>query len=605
MATLYPSLKQIQNFNPRPTQGEWALVKFLADNLVPACEVYVQPSLNGDFPDAIIMWKGHGVCIIEVKDWQLDSYFYKDIDHWGLRCNNHIIRSPIKQVNEYKDNLYNYHIPGLACKKMVDSRYYGFIETMVYLHNATRQEIAAFFPKLPEHTAVVGRDELRPAAFLAKLGKYMSGAYTSRYFTQELYELFKIALQPTEHCQHMGKPMRTITKQRKIIDKCNTGKNLKIHGAAGSGKSLVLAKIAVDAYKRTKKDVLILTFNITLVHYISDLLRVAGFTGKLNHFIILNYHSFMKRHANNHNLILTKKLTLASSDVQPRYQTIIVDEVQDFEREWVDTIRMLLKVKGQIVFAGDEKQNIYERPIDKKKGAYTGIPGAWNTLTTTVRLRPPVTALANAFQKEFLSEKYEYEEIKNEKRDGPQWVQEELNLVDDDPRYYYFESLDISKILRIYSKMITKYRFNINDSCFIGDKISDMRLLDQAIRRENIKTTTTFETEEDYQIAIREYSGENLEMELKAVRSSQKYNFWMNGGAIKLSTIHSFKGWEISNLIMVLHDGMEDEENLRLSRNELIYTALTRCRGHLVIINIGNEQLNNFFEGRCRSFRIK
>ncbi len=67
----------------------------------------------------------------------------------------------------------------------------------------------------------------------------------------------------------------------------------------------------------------------------------------------------------------------------------------------------------------------------------------------------------------------------------------------------------------------------------------------------------------------------------------------MNPGTVKLSTIHSFKGWEIDTLIVLIH---EDTDSENPSDDELVYTAITRCRNNLLILNMGNPRYHDFFE---------
>ena len=74
MAQIYPPLKQIQKFKVQPEKGEWELLVFLFNYLDDSYEIYFQPFLDGDMPDMVIMRKGGGVLIIEVKDWNLNSY---------------------------------------------------------------------------------------------------------------------------------------------------------------------------------------------------------------------------------------------------------------------------------------------------------------------------------------------------------------------------------------------------------------------------------------------------------------------------------------------------------------------------------------------------
>jgi ATP-dependent exoDNAse (exonuclease V) alpha subunit len=72
----------------------------------------------------------------------------------------------------------------------------------------------------------------------------------------------------------------------------------------------------------------------------------------------------------------------------------------------------------------------------------------------------------------------------------------------------------------------------------------------------------------------------------------------MNSGVVKMSTIHSFKGWEVPTLFLLL-DNMND----RFPKHELIYTAITRCRFNLVVLSIGSQTYSDFFKRKCNIFQ--
>ncbi len=67
----------------------------------------------------------------------------------------------------------------------------------------------------------------------------------------------------------------------------------------------------------------------------------------------------------------------------------------------------------------------------------------------------------------------------------------------------------------------------------------------------------------------------------------------MKTGTVKLSTVHSFKGWEIDTLFLLIEN--EENEN-EFTNAELIYTGLTRARRNLVIFNLGNIKYDEFFK---------
>ena len=56
----------------------------------------------------------------------------------------------------------------------------------------------------------------------------------------------------------------------------------------------------------------------------------------------------------------------------------------------------------------------------------------------------------------------------------------------------------------------------------------------------------------------------------------------MTDGRLKMSTIHSFKGWEVPNVIVVIPSSFSGSEELY---DSIVYTAITRSRENLIIIN--------------------
>lgn len=61
----------------------------------------------------------------------------------------------------------------------------------------------------------------------------------------------------------------------------------------------------------------------------------------------------------------------------------------------------------------------------------------------------------------------------------------------------------------------------------------------------------------------------------------------MNDGKLKLSTIQSFKGWEIHTLFL-LYDKKECSV-------EKIYSSITRAINSVYIFNLDTEQYHEFF----------
>ena len=161
MAKIFPTLENIKRLKVAPTDGEWFLLNYLIENLPDDVEIYFQPFLNGDMPDIILMKKGVGVSIIEVKDWHLPHYKIDSNNIWSLKKNDQVIKSPFHQVDNYKDNLFNLHISGLLEKKIRNNMFYGRIQTFVYFHKATKKAIYNFYQEAisPYESTIMNRGE--------------------------------------------------------------------------------------------------------------------------------------------------------------------------------------------------------------------------------------------------------------------------------------------------------------------------------------------------------------------------------------------------------------------------------------------------------------
>ena len=141
MAIFHPSIEKINQFKVQPTDGERTLLNFLSAVLDDSFEVFFNPYLNGDRPDVLIMRKGYGVMVIEVKDWNLSNYKLDDKRKWVFIPNNAVTKSPIDQVLKYKNNLFDLHVKDLLQLKIKDYRHVNIVSCAVYFHCASQKYI--------------------------------------------------------------------------------------------------------------------------------------------------------------------------------------------------------------------------------------------------------------------------------------------------------------------------------------------------------------------------------------------------------------------------------------------------------------------------------
>lgn len=599
MALLFPTLENIEKLKVKPEEGELKLLNFLKNNLDDSYEVYFQPYLNGDNPDVILMRKESGVMIIEVKDWDLKSYEINPEENWVLKGGKKVAKSPIQQVSNYKKNIYNLHIEALLEKEIKNPKLFSIVTCAIYFHKASGKQIDEFltkdfqddeeYLKRLNYFQFFGFDTLNTQNFKKVLSKIWLDK-KSYLFDEELYKSFKRYFQPPVHLLEQGKHIKYTDEQKRIIESKKGGQQ-KIKGFSGSGKTLALAKRAVNAHLRTKEKVLILTYNISLRNYIHDKINEVRENFGWENFIILHYHRFIKSHKNNVNLLQDEEIEAKSIGI--KFKTILIDEVQDYKKEWIQNVKKFLAEGGEFIVFGDEKQNIYQRELEDKK-PYTGIPGQWNILKGSLRASRDIANLAEFFQREFFTDKYERDDIEFHT------PRISTSLIE----YFYMAERNEDKIIEIYQEVLKETNVHDNDVCFLSSKIEVLRSIDKEIRDKlHKKTNTMFESQEMYVELKRKHingNGElnekNFKRERDDIRRNKKFNFWMNPGTTKLSTIHSFKGWDINTLFLIIERESDDnDDEIGFTTDELIYTAITRCMQNLIIINITASRYDNFF----------
>lgn len=568
MAQFIPSIQKIQQFHVQPTEGEWALLRFLEQALDDSFEVYFNPFLNGDRPDVVIMRQGGGVLIIEVKDWDLDSYKLDEKKHWHLahpkneKEERAYIKSPIDQVDQYKKNLYNLHIENLLEMNIKNPNMWSVVSSGVYFHNASHKQVVGKivtpysdergYKKFIKYIVLLGNDDLNKDYFLKVLERvHIISYYPSPLFTTELYNSIHHLLLPPLHTQNQGSfisrydgrlkrqnptiPMYS-KKQDELIYDEQKRKEWRVKGVVGSGKTTMLAAKAVQSYRELtdmgicNPKILILTYNITLKNFIHDKLQKVHEDFDWASFTILNYHQFINAQLNNLGIDFRKEddeseahffaryydnyqLFDEQKEHTERFDVIFIDEIQDYKRVWMDIIKDCFLFQGGeyprsgYYLLGDVKQNIYNRGTEGKDVS-TNVRGV-NTLDTCFRSEMKIKDLALGFQRDFFGNKYEIDETLTAEQDSLFFGQ---NLQQGYLNYIYLQGGDpIKSVFNIIEGNI-KNRVNnvaINDIAVLGAEIRFLQLFETYFRyKTGLRTSTMFETyEQMYLQGIRYKSG--------------------------------------------------------------------------------------------------
>lgn len=602
---LYPTWPQLEQQNNPLTVGEKVLIKYLDDYLprdpnwkpAPGLKnlkdyqgwlIFAQPFLNGTRPDIVIFNPQVGLVIYEVKDWNLDNYEFRKGE--GLFVNDgrgyYPVKSPISQVEHYKERLIGQLVPNIGESIDKNKKNFGLIKLGVYFHNARteicREKIGAKINDF-KHFPIFGFDcltsnhlrEIVPSVHIS----------SSKYWNRAWNEDILFWLIPPYHSIEQGTILKLRGNQIKVAEP-RSG-HYRVRGVAGSGKTQVLAyragKLASLGF-----NVLIISFNITLWHYVKDMIARSPFAFSWAQFTFTHFHGFCKDRLNEFDQKWPKSEGVSSDEffktVVPnavinaiqgkkpqKYDAILIDEGQDYHFEWYSMLdKYFLTNRDEILIVCDKRQNIFERELDwldkrVNKAGLEKFREPYIDLTVTFRLPPKVAAMSNEFSEVFKLN----QELKVTKlEENPVLLHSQhivwLNIKEEDWKAYVFNSF----------QRLKKEGYSPSDIVILLPNHKLGKLAVELFNEKNIEVNHVFEEDAESSYHL------------------HKKAFWMGDSRLKMSTIHSFKGWELLNIVLFIPLNAP-ESSTKLDAT--IYTALTRTRENLIILN-ANKRYEQFGE---------
>lgn len=620
---IFPNRQQLAALRPPLTPGERALIDFFDRSLPPEWRIYAQPYLNNMRPDVVLLHPGHGIVVFEVKDWATAIYHFesgsliRQTETERRREDN-----PLLKARWYADNIYRQFLTTDEAELQVGTKpnNRALCRHGIYFHNASEDEVRSLFePFLQENDIILGRDSLTEA----KLGKAvlyyrMPRSHFLRDRQHEALLRAHIWLCPPEHAVEQQAPLPPLSAEQRPYGTPETGFR-RIRGVAGAGKSFILAHRAARANAQGKK-ILVLSFNITMSHVLHDLLKRAPYRTNWREITWSHFHGWVKTQAVESGKMPLEERTLRRGEFRlevpvaelagefaldvggqhrpiierrnveadarllgylneiadgqdiaegyaiPSFDGIYIDEAQDFEPSWLDTLARFLKPDGEFVIFADHRQNLYG-----KDGGRTGermpncrFRGPWAQLPRkSYRIPWRVSVFLNEFVEQVAvgdAEDYPIE----------QYAEHDPN------RELAFDILawrpvdDVkSAVEQIPAALETLGNPNPNDVVvLLPTHESGVAAVKQLLP--------------DYHQIVHVFGGDGAS---GPETRRRKVAFWMGRGGLKMCTIHSFKGWEIGNVILVWPSVEELEHIPDAQRNSIFYTAISRGLRNMVVLN--------------------
>ena len=592
-----PPLDQLENLRQPLTKGERAVLNWLLAILPSSWEIYIQPHLNGLRPDFVLLHPQNGIAVYEVKDWSLRGMdYFVDKGSRGPRLMGRrhgktfslASSDPVAKIDLYKQEIYGLYVPSLPPGKG-----YGSIVAGIIFTDVPTNEAAELLAPLREHRGHDEYDKWYPVVGSDLIGRtdkptlrqLLSSANRLDPKMGDLAasELRHWLVEPSFSSEQRIPLKKLMTpKQRSLCLNEEGARYRRIKGPAGSGKSLVIAGRAAELARQGKR-VLVVTFNITLINYLSDLSVQYAQSGKVRKQITaLNFHLWCKRisvltgneeeyvrlwPSKDDQVAVRHVLELAlpakaigwaeSLEDEDRWDAILVDEAQDFMPGWWSALKAALPRdgSGEALICADRQQNVYGvEPWTENVMNGAGFRGRWVTLDQSFRLSPALCRLASAYIEAFLPDSEEHRPNSSvgelEFKTVLKWRQIETDRQASDACVQaLLEILDVSKDDPVA----------VSDLVCIVDNESIGKDIVLRLRDKNIRAIDTFG-----------YSADKRESEEQSRRKKQA--FYKGDARVKVTTIQSFKGWESKSLVVLITRAMGPKDLA------LAYTAITRLK---------------------------
>ncbi|MCX0388275.1 NERD domain-containing protein [Clostridium perfringens] len=557
----------IENFNssdPRTEGEEYLLNKFKTSPRFKGWTIFEQPHINSMKPDFILLHPDKGIIIIEVKDWNLSSETYENGGYiWGEN-GERIKKNPINQVENYKNSILKMELTNsIEFSEEFHDEFFGCIETVVYFHKATIYQAKKFCEKDNNYTKIWTKNEFDYICNINnKLDAYKytyalslnKSKFNRNKVLDKLVKELKCNLQYSDYNYERKQPIKLTYEQEKLA-KLQKNSIRRWSGVAGAGKSLSLAQKAVNALKEGHR-VLILTYNITLRHYLRDLCSqqfgpgsYSGERKKLrSDLTICHFHDFLKivmaqfeiEVENDEDNKFTERwinrinscIKIKGIKSYLKYDYILIDEGQDFESEWIRFLKKFFTEVGEIFIVYDKAQDLYDHGVwieDSNEIKNIGFKGEPGNLKISMRMPEKMIYLVQDIRNEFniSAEKI----IPN--------VNSQQSLIEI-TKWINCSPINLTEKLDQIENQVDFLRGNNNsleDITIITTNEDTGVEIVKRFESRGIKTSHVYDMEKEGN---------------QARRRMEKWKFQGGTGRLKICSYHSYKGWETPNIILVL-----------------------------------------------------
>jgi len=529
---------------------------------------YLGAMRDGEYTDFIILHPKKGILFLECKGGLIK---YNSTEGKWYQNEKRLDKSPMQQSEDGKRILLGL-LKSPYIKKKIN------IDVIPTIHGA-------IFPNTPKPHGVTFGTNIKPEMIIwaedcINLEKSLTKLFNLNKNEYQLTEGDKKLIRTILYGEDLKSPFKEVLKlgehlqdlefdqdQQSFLLSVFGNRKMIVEGLAGTGKTIIATKIATHEEYKDKK-VLMLTKTKGLCQFLKVLIRNRSASDNLR---IYSIDQFVKKTADRLNVPMTLPTHKATQeelnehfdnyspqrcqqifDMHPaeKIDLLIIDESQDFHKNWFESLSSIIKEDGKIFFFYDPLQTTIPNsmaeilkkpdeigfPIFSFNANYRNTSSISNLLSKLIKKYFPDTKLfyskhskVNKGRKPELIEADSFEKI----------IEKTIEKVDFLIKEEKFKPKDIG-VLGINSMKPSDY----------GTKLS----MTKELKKLDLKVINAW----DYSLPYMDPKEEN---------------------DITFSDVRSFKGLE-KRVIILVNFAELNEKSV-----QQIYTGLSRARGHLIIIS--------------------
>lgn len=323
MAHVFPALDELDHLSVPLNEGEHQVLEVLC-RLDDEWLIYVQPRLGLDQPDYVVVHPRYGVTAVEVKD-------------WGHGCYRQDDQGYIQTLTQHDGWIQTRHSPKFQAARYLDALWSRFFDDV---NASPMRAVVRSVVVMPRYTTEAARELLRIERFYSERAVTVWGGDdldqspmlvltnqvqpARRQISPVAIDRLRRALAEPEYLSDQRLPLRLSEAALNIERNPSKASIRRVRGAAGSGKSLGLAARAA-ALSHDGKDVLVVTFNSTLPHYLHDLAarRCRQMDGDISRITCTHLHALCKRAIENSELAGFESIATTLPGMEDTFEQLV------------------------------------------------------------------------------------------------------------------------------------------------------------------------------------------------------------------------------------------------------------------------------------------